>query len=253
MVAAAVTMRSSKGSVFPAFAIIGWRWISRNPAVAIAPVLLPFIFLYFLRIIAPGYSFAGEIVGAMLFVSQNVGNWVLGDSATWRIQWSIQDMFVASPITKTRYLMGIAMSNMLAALPAYVVLGIVLALVYPVTPFGWTILILSIITLWILFSAVGIAISSRIKSRREIWPVGNFAFTALGMLAPLYYPITVLPPVLQKVALFLPGTYAALLAKGGLGIISTTGSELLDYGLFMGVLAAAGILISLYVYRWRVD
>ncbi|HEV2450127.1 MAG TPA: hypothetical protein VGU43_06965, partial [Thermoplasmata archaeon] len=61
----------STGRVLPAFALIGWRWISRNPASAIAPVLLPFVFLYFLRLISPLEYFPLEIVGAMLFTTQN--------------------------------------------------------------------------------------------------------------------------------------------------------------------------------------
>ncbi|MCL4324685.1 MAG: ABC transporter permease, partial [Candidatus Thermoplasmatota archaeon] len=222
-----------------------------NPAVAIAPVLVPFLFLYFLRIISPAYLFPGEIIGAMLFTSQNIGNWVLGDSATWRIQLALQDMFVASPLGKVQYLFGIAVSNLMAALPAYVALGIVLALSYPVPPMAWVFLAMAIIVLWLLFSAIGIAISSRIKSRREIWPVGNFVFTALGILSPLYYPVSVLPPDLQKVAYFLPGTYAALFAKGGMGMVPVTSLELATYGLLLGGLAAVGILISVYLYRWR--
>jgi ABC-2 type transport system permease protein len=241
------------GRVLPAFGIIGWRWISRNPAVAIAPVLLPFMFLYFLRLITPASYFPGEVVGAMLFVSQNIGNWVLGDSATWRIQLALQDMFVASPLGKIGYLAGIAFSNLLAAVPALVVLGVVLALVYPVSLSGWLILLGTILVLWLLFSAIGITISSRIKSRREIWPVGNFAFTALGMLSPLYYPLSTLPPPLQDVARFLPGTYAALVAKGGMGLTPLAQGDMIIDGCLLIVSAVAGILLSLQFYRWRMN
>jgi ABC-type multidrug transport system permease subunit len=240
------------GKVLPAFALIGWRWISRNPAVAIAPVLLPFMFLYFLRLITPASLFPSEVVGAMLFVAQNIGNWVLGDSATWRIQLALQDLFVASPLSKVGYLAGIAFSNLLAAVPAFIVLAIVLALVYPVSLVGWLILLGTILVLWLLFSAIGITISSRIKSRREIWPVGNFAFTALGMLSPLYYSLGTLPPALQDVARFLPGTYAALLAKGGMGLNPLGQGDMLLDAFLLVASATAGILLSLQFYRWRI-
>lgn len=241
------------GRAVPAFVIIGWRWISRNPAVAIAPVLLPFIFLYFLGLITPRSALPGEVVGAMIFVSQNIGNWVLGDSAYWRINLGLQDLFVASPLGKTRYLFGIALSNLLAALPAYAVLAIVLSLLVPISLIGWLILFGTLGVIWILFSGIGIAISSRIRSRREIWPVGNFAFTALGMLSPLYYPLSALPPVLQKVAIFLPGTYAASLAKGGTGIIPTPPMTLLVDALLLLGLATVAMTISMRVYRWRMN
>jgi hypothetical protein len=96
----------TSGRAIASFGLVGWRWISRNPAVTITPVLIPFIFLYFLSLISPPSLLPLEIVGAMLFTMQNIGSWVLGDSATWRIECSLQDMFVASPLSRIRYLFG---------------------------------------------------------------------------------------------------------------------------------------------------
>src|SRR5271170_2196232 len=162
----------TEGRALPAFALVGWRWISRNPAVTITPVLLPFIFLYFLSLISPPSLLPLEIVGAMLFTMQNIGSWVLGDSATWRIECSLQDMFVASPLSRIRYLFGIAFSNLIAMLPALAILTVLLAWVggqrgYPFTPIGAVALFAALFTLWVLFSSIGIAISSRIKTQRE--------------------------------------------------------------------------------------
>jgi ABC-2 type transport system permease protein len=243
-----------EGRILPAWAFIGYRWISINPAVAIAPVMIPFIFLYFLKLISPAEYFPGEIVGAMLFTTQNCGNWVLGDSAWYRIENAIQDLFVASPTGKIRYLLGIALANFIAAVPALLVLGALLYLQPGVSidPLGWIVLAGIIVVLWLLFSAIGIAISSRIKSRREVWPVGNLLFTAVGMISPLYYPLSILPPVWQDAAQFLPGTYAATVAKGSLGLLSPAPSEgtlVFDGGLLL-LIATVGIVLALQLYRW---
>lgn len=242
----------AEGRVLPAFAWIGWRWVSRNPASAVAPILLPFIFLYFLRLISPASLFPLEVVGAMLFTTQNIGNWVLGDSATWRIELALQDMFVASPLGKVRYLIGIAFSNLIPAAPALVVLAglLVVTLGHPVPLLGWAVLLVSIGLLWILFSAIGIAISSRVVSQREVWPVGTLAFTVLGMLAPLYYPLASLPPLWQAAARFLPATYAALLVQGALGLAPASPGEMATYALLLVVCAVAGTAIALRLYRW---
>lgn len=245
----------TRGRALPAFALVGWRWISRNPAVTITPVLLPFIFLYFLSLISPPRLVPLEIVGAMLFTMQNIGSWVLGDSATWRIECSLQDMFVASPLGRIRYLFGIAFSNLIAMLPA---LAILFALLVwkggvegvPMTLFGAAALAASLATLWILFSAIGIAISSRVKTQREIWPVGNLTFTLLGMLSPLYYPLSALPPIWQDAARFLPTTYAALFVQGALGITPAPAAALAAYGALLGLSAVVGLLLSLRLYRW---
>jgi ABC-type multidrug transport system permease subunit len=239
------------GAVFPAFALIGWRWISRNPAAAVAPILLPFIFLYFLRLISPPSYLPLEIVGAMLFTTQNIGSWVLGDSATWRIETRMQDVFVASPLVKVRYLFGIAFSNLIPAAPALAVLAVYLAVTIPVAPLSWVVLGGCLFVLWILFSAIGVAISSRVRSQREIWPVGNLTFTTLGMLSPLYYPLTVLPPAWQVAARFLPTTYAALLVQGQMGLPGAVPSDLALDGVLLVLLAILGTVLALRLYRWR--
>lgn len=240
-----------EGAVWNAFGLIGWRWVSRNPAAAVTPIVLPFVFLYFLRLISPPEYIPLEIVGAMLFTTQNIGNWVLGDSATWRIETRMQDVFVASPLDKVRYLFGIAFSNLIPAAPALVILGVLLAWVVPVPLLGWLVLVGAILVLWVLFSAIGVAISSRVRSQREIWPVGNLIFTVIGMLSPLYYPLTILPPAWQTASRFLPTTYAALLVQGTLGLPGAVPSDLpLDAGLLV-LLAAVGTALALRLYRWR--
>ena len=245
----------TRGRALPAFLIVGWRWIGRNPAVAIAPILLPFIFLYFLSFISPPSLLPLEIVGAMLFTMQNIGSWVLGDSATWRVECSLQDLFVASPLSRFRYLFGIAFSNLIAMLPALAILSVLLAYVggahgHPLTPFAGLVLLGSLVTLWILFSSIGIAISSRVRTQREIWPVGNLTFTILGMLSPLYYPLTALPPLWQDAARFLPATYAALLVQGALGITPASVLQMLVYAGLLALSAGIVLVVTLRLYKW---
>ncbi len=245
----------TRGRALPAFLVVGWRWISRSPAVAITPVLLPFIFLYFLSLISPPSLRPLEIVGAMLFTMQNIGSWVLGDSATWRIECSLQDLFVASPLGRIRYLFGIAFSNLIAMLPALAVLTALLAWLgpsdgYPLTWYAAGVLLASLAVMWVLFSSIGMAISSRVRTQREIWPVGNLTFTLLGMLSPLYYPVSLLPPIWQDATRFLPTTYAALLAQGALGITPATPAQMALYGGLLATCAAVGLTITLRLYRW---
>jgi len=245
----------TNGRALPAFLIVGWRWISRNPAVAITPILLPFIFLYFLSLISPPSLLPLEVVGAMLFTMQNIGSWVLGDSAYWRIEHSLQDMFVASPLGRIRYLFGIAFSNLIAMVPALAILVVLLDWAgaregTPLTPYAAVVLLGSLAILWVLFSSIGIGISSRIRTQREIWPVGNLTFTILGMLTPLYYPLSALPPLWQDAAHFLPTTYAALLVQGALGITPATPLQMVFYAVLLVACAGAGLVIMLRLYRW---
>jgi len=239
------------GRVLPAWSLVGWKWISRNPAAAIVPVMLPFFFLYFLRLISPPEYFPLAVAGAMLYTTQNIGSWCLTDAAANRIELHLQELFVASALGKVRYLVGIGVSNLIPAVPALIVEAIILAVVWPVPPAAWLVIIGCVIVLWIVFSAIGLAISTRIQSQREVWPIGNLVFSTLGVLAPLYYPLSILPPAWQAVAQFLPSTYAAKLVQGALEITPATGDEMvLDAVLLVGS-AAVALAIALRIYRWR--
>src|SRR5207249_2420826 len=165
-----------RGRVLPAWAFIGWRWVWRSPAAAIVPLLQPFFFLYFLHVIAPPELFPLQVAGAMLFSTQNIGSWCLSDSAVFRIELRLQDIFVASP-------------------------------------------------------------------------VGNLIFTLLGILSPLYYPISRLPSGWGEIARLLPATYAALLVQGALGLERSTNFAV-DGGLLI-LSAAVGLVAAWWLYEWR--
>jgi len=242
-----------KGRTFPAFALIGWRWVARNPIATIVPILLPFFFLYFLALITPPnlHLFPLQVAGAMLFTTQNIGSWCLSDSAYWRLEQRLQDMFVASPLGKFQYLFGVAFSNLIPAAPALIILGIILALVTPVSLMGWFVLIAAILMVWVLYSAIGIAVSSRLQSQMEVWPVGNLVFTTLGILSPLYYPLTILPPIWQGLARFLPATYAALIVQDALNLPTALPSEAAIDAALLVVSTIIGLILAMTLYTWR--
>src|SRR2546430_6531983 len=134
-------------------------------------------------------------------------------------------------------------------MPAHVVPGVILANVTYVSLGGWLVLIGCILTIWVLYSAIGIAVSSRLRSQREVWPVGNLLFTFLGILSPLYYPISILPPVWGEVARLLPATYAALLVQGALGLGGPANLPV-DGGLLV-LSTAVGLVAAWRLYEWR--
>jgi len=120
-----------------------------------------------------------------------------------------------------------------------------------VTVIAWLVIVACILTIWVLYSAIGIAVSSRLRSQREVWPVGNLIFTLLGILSPLYYPLSRLPPVWRELAQLLPATYAALLVQGVLGLEPATNASLaLDAGLLV-LSTAVGLGLAWWLYQWR--
>jgi ABC-type multidrug transport system permease subunit len=163
-------------------------------------------------------------------------------------------MFVASPLGKFQYLFGVAFSNLIPAAPALVILGVILSLVTPVSITGWIVLVLAILLVWVLYSAIGIAVSSRLQSQMEVWPVGNLVFTTLGILSPLYYPLTFLmdkAPIWAEVARFLPATYAALLVQNALNLPEALPAEGALDAVLLVVSTLIGIALAMTLYTWR--
>src|SRR3989454_4629791 len=116
---------------------------------------------------------------------------------------------------------------------------------------AWLVIVACILTIWVLYSAIGIAVSSRLRSQREVWPVGNLIFTLLGILSPLYYPLSKLPPVWRELAQLLPATYAALLVQGTLDLDpSAAGNLAVDAGLLV-LSTAVGLVVAWRLYQWR--
>src|SRR5207245_9820919 len=114
-----------------------------------------------------------QVAGAMIFSTQNIGSWCLSDSAVFRIELRLQDIFVASPHNKVRYLFGVAFSNIIPALPALAALGIILATVTSVSVIAWLVIVACILIIWVLYSAIGLAVSRRLRSQLEVGPFGK--------------------------------------------------------------------------------
>ena len=84
-----------------------------------------------------------------------------------------------------------------------------------------------------------------------MWPVGNLIFTLLGILSPLYYPLSILPPIWRELARLLPATYAALLVQGALGLGDAGSTNLVVDGGLLVLSAALGLALAWWLYQWR--
>ncbi len=98
---------------------------------------------------------------------------------------------------------------------------------------------------------LGYALGMGIKNYRIVNQVAQIIPWPLLLLAPVYYPITVLPPVLRYISLTLPTTYMALAINGSL---SLNASELVRGILGLLAYSSASILIARYaVIRGEVN
>ncbi|WP_291767838.1 ABC transporter permease [Caldivirga sp. UBA161] len=98
---------------------------------------------------------------------------------------------------------------------------------------------------------LGYALAMGIKNYRIVNQLAQIIPWPLLLLAPVYYPITILPPALRYVSLALPTTYMALAINGSLSLNQV---ELIKGLLGLLVYSSASILIARYaVIRGEVN
>jgi ABC-2 type transport system permease protein len=229
----------------------------RQPLLMAAVFLTPFSFLFFLYVIAPPALFPYGVVGGVLFTMLFTGNGMLNDCAYLRLERQLQQIFVASPVRPSAYILGMALSEFAFTVPALALFLSILVIVRPVTVPGLLALLGVIALTWLMATALGFLVSTMFKQLREIWPIGTLLFSMLSVLPPLFYPIQQIPVAWRWAAFIAPSTFAGQLADRAVGLGSPAVVSPGALGLpwvEAGALVALTLGFSLaaaYLARWR--
>jgi ABC-2 type transport system permease protein len=206
---------------------------------------LPVIFI-FVFATQPGAA-EQSLVGAIILTFSFTGLFA-SQSVYFNKQWfRFQDMFVASKVSPASYAVGLSVSGLVVALPSVVVALIFLVLSGPATALGILLLLVASGLLWIGFVFVGFAIGATTKNARRANSIPQVLSIALGFLPPVYYTLDFLQkwPIAQALAMAIPTTHAAQLAKYYFGLITIPDWQivvgwayLLGFAIVMGLIAA---------------
>ncbi|WP_419872975.1 ABC transporter permease [Candidatus Pristimantibacillus sp. PTI5] len=176
----------------------------------------------------------------MLLVSQSIG-FVMED----REQRTMARMYTA-PLRSLDIAFGNFMGSMLVGTMQLI---IVLSLMYfvfgysPGIPFGSMLLVLE----FFLLAAVGVAsaIAGLVRNSTQLSQINNLVITPSCMISGCFFPLSILPDFMQKLANFTPQKWAimAIDRLGGGGSFSDIGLQLLILLLFAAVLLAFGSVV----------
>lgn len=112
---------------------------------------------------------------------------------------------------------------------------------YGITQVAVTILVAAVIS--VSSAILGYALGISIRNFRVVNQLSQVVPWPLMLLAPVYYPISILPPILRLISLALPTTYMALAINGSLSMDT---SELVRGLLGLLVYSSASIIIARY-------
>jgi ABC-2 type transport system permease protein len=159
------------------------------------------------------------LIGAVLYSVFMLGQRVQNEAAYVRIDHKLTELYHASPLTPEGYFVGMSAGVLLAYLPPIVILAVALELATPLGAAAAATLLAVAGALWAFTCSLGYIISTLFKDNRAIWPYASLITNFFGVLPPVFYPIGILSPPAQTLALLLPTSAATVLveaARGGL-------------------------------------
>lgn len=196
--------------------LTGVLWLRRNPLSLVFTAISPFSLLFILFIVSDGqyvqFAVAGSLVMALVGYGLSLGQ----DISLYKLEYKMQDMFVASPVSPLTYMLGLAFSELLYGLPALLVLA-ALAVFFSTSISFLPLLIVNIFLIWGTMSSIGFFLSSHMLHMRNATQLISFVNVLIAVIPPVFYSIERLPLPLQIVSYFVPTTHASLMLQYSMG------------------------------------
>src|SRR2546428_766412 len=217
----------------------------RDPMLLVVISLFSFLPVIFIFVFADQKSAMQSLVGAIVLTFSFTGLFA-SQSVYFNKQWfRFQDMLVASKVSPASYAVGLSVSGLVVALPGVVVALVLLLLSGPMPAAGVFLLLATSLLLLIGLGFVGFAIGAATKNAPGVDSIPQVLSIALGFLPPVDYPLDRLPAIAQPIAMLIPTTHAAQLAKYYLHLISIPSSEVaIGWAYLLGFAALMGFIAS---------
>jgi ABC-2 type transport system permease protein len=223
-------------------------WVVRNLLSLIYLFFAPFTVLFLLYAMVGSEVLPYALVGAYLMTIVQAGSDIVGDAAWHKLELKFQDMMVASPVSETAYMLAEALSELLYASPALVILSIFIYQIKPSLVTLGTIFSITLL-LWLSTSALGFFISTYMPNLRNAWQISLLLGFILAVLPPVFYPIEHLPEPLFWLAYVPPTTHAAIILRESVGLTSTM--NVAYSWLILIAYTVAFLLLASYRAQWR--
>ncbi len=193
-----------------------------NPFWALSPALAPFAFLLFLSIYRVEQVVPFALIGGLISIVVANAISMESDAAFNRIVLKLDSMFALTKGGLIPYAIGLALGNLINALPGAAIFSVLLWTMAGVTSLSsWIVMLGALCAIWAVVSLLGYLISTYARDIRDLWVYTPLMTALLGFLPPVYYPLELLPdPVLRAIAFVSPTTSAARLMHAAVGLVN---------------------------------
>lgn len=229
----------------------GLKPIIRSPLWLLVELSFPLTLIFFISLYASEKAVSEALIGAAISLVTLSGLALQSDVVWLRVELKFQDMAVASPISPTTYMLGLALSELAYSSPAIILIIALMILRGMVTLESMPFIFLSLMLCWLFAVSLGFYLSTRITDLRHIWALSSLLSVLISMLPPVYYSIELLPEWAQMLSYIVPTTHAALLAKDA---VNLTNLSLFNKFISFTILLAWTILLTVIAAKrstWR--
>jgi ABC-2 type transport system permease protein len=243
---------SKVGSQLLASILVNAIYEMKNyPIILINTVISPLSFLILIVFVSRGELLGVAIIGGLIMTMFQAGTFLQSDLSHLKNDFKLQEMVVASPTRAGVYVAGIAISELIYSSPAIIILSTLFGLYVHTTLINVLGIIAVLLLMFLTSIALGFALATVTTDIVQSFAFSRLITTLFSTLAPVYYPITLLPEPVRTLAYLSPTTYAAQLSHGLAGYQQlSTDIAVMDWGVLLGITAVC-MWVGLRKARWR--
>ena len=221
------------------------------PVVLLNTVLSPLSFLVLIFLISDGALLGEAILGGLIMSMFQSGISLQSDLSHLKNDFKLQEIVVSSPTSSTIYVAGMALSEIIYSSPAIIILSILFALVINVPLIQVAAIIAVLLMVFLSSVALSFALSTISTDIVQSYSFSRLITILFTSLAPVYYPVTLIPEPLRPLAYLSPTTYAAQLAQHMAGLTQvSSGMFAFDWAVLL-IFTAIFLWVGFRKARWR--
>jgi ABC-2 type transport system permease protein len=240
------------GSQILAAILVNSIYEMRNyPIVLINTVLSPLSFLLVIVFVSHGTLIGEAIAGGLIMTMFSAGVSLQGDLSHLKNDFRLQDMVVSSPTTWQTYMFGMAISEIVYSLPAFIVLTLLAHYFMDLSAIG-TLALTGVLLLMFLTSiSIGFTLATFSTDIVQSFAFSRLISTLFSTIPPVYYPVTYIPLPYRYLAYLSPTTFAAELAQNAAGYVPLSSFSItLDWFVLI-TLTVVLFIVARSKARWR--
>lgn len=212
--------------------LYGWLAVVREPYWLVSSFLTPLSIVIIMTIFGGAHYMALGLLGGLAMATGTSGGLaIIGDAVFLRLELKFQSMLITTRLNPVSYTLGLALSELIYALPGLVAFVILVQVLLHIPPLTYLIIVPVLALEWVATSMLGFTISTLMSDTRYGWSLSGILGFLLGTLPPVFYPAYLLPTpyialvspisivstVLQYVALRV--NYPSMLIKLGIVVL----------------------------------